>query len=208
MKLDIYTQQGKKSTKKADVPDSVFKTQPNLELLSQYVYVYLANQRAAIAHTKDKGEVRGGGRKPWRQKGTGRARHGSIRSPIWTGGGVTFGPTNMRNWKKKLTKKMKISALRSALSSLVSDDKIKIVDKLSFKDKQLAAQATKFLEALKVPKKALVITPAKDESVMNAFSNLRNVKVVQMGELNVYDLLTGGDIIFLADALTHLEKYA
>ena len=119
--IDIYNQKGEK-TGKIDIPESIFSLEPNIDLIHQVYVAQQANSRIAIAHTKTRGEVRGGGKKPWKQKGTGRARHGSIRSPIWKGGGVTFGPRSDRNFSKAINKKQRQKALFMVLSSKVNDN--------------------------------------------------------------------------------------
>lgn len=207
MKLNIFTQQGKKATKQAEVSDAVFGTEVNKDLLSQYVYVYLSNQREAIAHTKDRSEVSGGGRKPWAQKGTGRARAGSNRSPIWTKGGVTFGPTNRRNWKKTMPRKMKKLAMCSALSSVVADSKLKVVSDLKFSGEQLAKQGLEMIKALDLGKKALIVTGSKNKDVMNAFSNIPRVKVLPISEINAYDVLYAGSVVMTEDALEYTNNW-
>ncbi|MCA9379017.1 50S ribosomal protein L4 [Candidatus Dojkabacteria bacterium] len=207
MKLDIYAQTGKKTSSKAEVPDNVFGAKVNKSLMSQYVFVYLSNQRASIAHAKDRSEVSGGGVKPWKQKGTGRARAGSNRSPIWTKGGVTFGPTKNRNWKKEMNKKMRRGALCSALSSLVKDEKLKIVDKINLKEAGLTKQATEIMQNFGSPRKVLVVTNGKQEAVINAFANIPNAKVAQVGELNAYDVINAGEVLFLADAVDYTNKW-
>ncbi|CAG1771971.1 partial 50S ribosomal protein L4, partial [uncultured bacterium] len=133
MNLPVFNQKAKK-IEEIEVNDSVFNAPVNDKVLAQYVYVYLSNQRESNAHTKDRSEVRGGGKKPWKQKGTGRARVGSIRSPIWKGGGVTFGPTNQTNWKRKLTKSFKAAAFRNAFSKLNKAGLLNIIDGFEIKE--------------------------------------------------------------------------
>ena len=130
MKTDLYNQAGE-IINQVELPDQVFGLKINSDLLYQAVMAQLGNSRQVLAHTKGRSEVRGGGKKPWRQKGTGRARHGSIRSPIWKGGGVTFGPTKERNFSKTINKKMKRKALFMALSSKVTDQQLMVFDHLS-----------------------------------------------------------------------------
>lgn len=207
MNFTIYTQSGKPTAKLAEVADSLAKARVNETLLAQYVYTYLSNQRASIAHTKDRGEVSGGGRKPWKQKGTGRARVGSTRSPIWVKGGVTFGPRSTRNWKKLLPKTMKIAAMRSAFSKLAKAGAITIVDELKFSDAALTKQAAGMISDLKFKNKTLIVTAAKDEKVMNAFANLPKTAVVQVGELNAYDLLSNNNVVICNDALAYFSHW-
>jgi large subunit ribosomal protein L4 len=208
MELSVYSQSGKKATKGVEVPDTIFGARVNESLLAQYVYTYLSNQRASIADTKDRGEVSGGGKKPWKQKGTGRARVGSIRSPIWVKGGVTFGPLSTRNWKKLMPKKMKVAAMRSAFSKLNQAEAIKIVDEIKFDDKSMTKQAAQVLTDMKLDKKTLIVTKAKDAKVLKAFANLPKTQVVQIGELNAYDLLTNNNVLICQDALDYLQHWA
>ena len=210
MKVDILDQKGKKTTKKADLNDTVFGAEVNEKLLSQYVYVYLANQRQANAHTKDRSEVRGGGKKPWRQKGTGRARHGSSRSPIWTGGGVTFGPTNSRNYKGRLNRKAVKSAFRSAFSKLMSEKLIEVVDEVKVGDTKITKSAAEVVAVLKGDvKKVTLVTGKKDQSLVNGVNNLPGASVKMVSEISVYDILNGGKVVLLADSLDYInEKWA
>ncbi len=208
MKLSIYSQSGKKSTKEVEVPDTIFGAKINESLLAQYVYTYLSNQREAVAHSKDRSQVSGGGRKPWKQKGTGRARVGSNRSPIWVKGGITFGPTSARNWKKIMPKKMKIAAMCSAFSKINKAEAVKIIDAISFDDKALTKQAAQVLTDMKLEKKTLIVTKQKDAKVLKAFSNLPKTSVVQVGELNAYDLFTNNNVVICADALDYLNHWA
>lgn len=208
MKLDIYAQTGKKTASKAEAPDKVFGAKVNKTLMSQYVFVYLSNQRASIAHAKDRSEVSGGGVKPWKQKGTGRARAGSSRSPLWRKGGATFGPTKERNWKKDMNKKMRRGALCSALSQLVKAEKLKIVDKIDLKETGLTKQGMGILQNFGSPRKVLIVTNGKQENVMKAFANVSNVNVTQVGELNAYDVINAGEVLFLADALEYTNKWS
>jgi large subunit ribosomal protein L4 len=160
----------------------------------------MSNARVAIADTKDRGEVRGGGKKPWRQKGTGRARHGSRRSPIWVGGGVAHGPTSEKNFKCKINKKMKVKALYTVLSAKLRDGEICFVDDLTFKTPKTkdAVSAIASLSKLKgfekmaykSGKRALIALPTTEEATVKSFRNLASVKVVNTIELNPVDVLT------------------
>ena len=207
MKVDVLDQKGK-SLKKIDVDKTIFGAEINEKVLSQYVYSFLSNQRQGNAHTKDRSEVRGGGRKPHRQKGTGRARSGSIRNPLWTGGGIIFGPRNKRNWKKKLTKNFKKAALKSALSSIVKDKLFVVVDGIKInEDKALTKQANQIYEIVgKKAKKVLIVTDGNKDLVFNAFSNLKNAKVIPSTEMNAYNILTGGLVVFEENAVKFIQK--
>lgn len=206
MKVDIYTQNGKKAEAQIEVPESVFGAEVNDKLLAQYIYVYLSNQRASIAHTKDRGAVSGGGKKPWKQKGTGRARAGSNRSPIWKGGGITFGPTSDRNWKLEIPRQMRVGAIRSAFSKLLKADSLKFVTEIKLGEKELTKQAVKMVEAFGSPKKLTIVVPEKDEQVLKSFSNVEGVKVTRVGELNAYDILNAGQLIILKGSLDYISK--
>ncbi len=208
MKAALYSQKGKKLEKQIEVVDGLFDQEPNEKLLAQYVYVYSSNQRAPIAHAKDRSEVSGGGRKPWRQKGTGRARVGSNRSPIWKGGGVTFGPTNYRNWKKSISKKMKLGAMRSALSAKFSAEEVKFLDKLAFTEGKLTAQATEFIKAFDNPRKFTIVVPVGSSEVQKAFSNIKNAKIVSVQELNAYDVVNAGVLFVEQTTLDYMQKWA
>jgi large subunit ribosomal protein L4 len=156
LKYDIYSPQGDKLSQ-TDLNPAIFAVEVNPTLIHQAVVTQLANARKVLAHTKDRSEVSGGGRKPWRQKGTGRARHGSIRSPLWIGGGVTFGPTKHRNFAKKINKKMKRKALFMALSDRVKEGQMVILDKLEIK----GAKTKEFVELVKTLKDILKLQPIK-----------------------------------------------
>ena len=159
-----------------------------------------SNARAGTAHTKDRSEVRGGGKKPWKQKGTGRARHGSRRSPIWTGGGVTFGPRNEKDYSKKINKNVKANALSVTLSKKLADGEMIFVDSFSFEKPKTAdaktivttlAKATGIDElATKRNNAAVIILSERNENVEKSFSNFGNIEVVQAKDINIIDLLT------------------
>lgn len=213
MEAVVYNQKGKESGKQA-LPDSVFGVNWNADLVHQVALAMQANARATIAHTKDRSEVRGGGRKPWKQKGTGRARHGSRRSPIWVGGGVTFGPRNEKNFAKKVNKKMKAKALFSVLSKKFTDGEILFVDQLSFDAPKTSEAKTvlasfakvKGFETLVTKKhnSALVVIPENTSEIKKSFSNFGNVEVDEIRNLNVVDLLTYKYVI-IADPKVSIE---
>ena len=199
MEVAVYSQKGKE-TGKASLPESVFGVSWNADLVHQTVISMQANARVSIAHTKDRSEVRGGGKKPWRQKGTGRARHGSRRSPIWVGGGVTHGPTKDRDHSKKINKKMKAKALYTVLSKKLNDQEILFVDSIEIANPK-AKDAKNILVALSkvkgyegvVTKKrnsALILIPKNDLMIKKSFGNFGNVEVDETRNLNVLDVLT------------------
>lgn len=198
MKADIYTQEAKKNGS-VELPATVFEAVWKSALVHQVVVGMQANARSAIAHTKFRGEVKGGGKKPWKQKGTGRARHGSSRSPIWRGGGVTFGPRNDKVFAKKINRKMRTQALYSVLSRKAKDGEILFVDTLSF-DAPKTAHAKEIFSKLATIKGfdgllskkhnvAHIALPEKNADVQKSFSNFANVKVGITENLNVVDVL-------------------
>jgi large subunit ribosomal protein L4 len=172
----------------------IFGIEPNLDVLHQVVTAQLAAARAGTASTKTRGEVRGGGRKPWRQKGTGRARHGSIRSPQWAGGGVAHGP-KPRDYSQRTPKKMKRLALRSALSARASEQAIKIVEDLDWSSPK-TKQATRLLSAMDIAGKTVLVVGQLDSVAGKSFRNLFDVRVVEPGHLTPYDVLWSDNVIF------------
>ena len=198
MQTQIYNQKGE-SVKKMELPEEVFGLDWNADLVHQVVVSMTSNQRDNIAHTKNRGDVRGGGKKPWRQKGTGRARHGSNRSPIWKGGGVTFGPTNEKNWSKKINKKMKVKALLTVLSQKLRDGEVLFVDELKFdapktKDAQVVLNKLSEIKGFEniVTKKnnsAFVALGSRDENAEKSFSNFSNIEMGELRSINSLDIL-------------------
>ena len=190
---------------KTTLPKSVFAVEVrNHELLKLAYDAYLANNRLASATTKQRGEVRGGGKKPWRQKGTGRARHGSTRSPIWIKGGIALGPTP-RSYKYKINKKEKQNALKMVLSSKLAEGKIVVLDKLELKE----AKTKKMVEVLnnvKAEGKKLILLPAKDENILRAGRNIEKTKVSYVGHTNTYELLNTKCIVMTVDTVKMLEE--
>jgi len=204
MNLPVVDQKAKKVSE-VEVNESVFNSAVNDKVLAQYVYVYLSNQRESNAQTKDRSEVRGGGKKPWAQKGTGRARAGSSRSPIWKGGGVTFGPTNKTNWKRKLTKSFRASAFRNAFSKLNKAGLINIVETLEIKEPS-TKDAIEIQSSFENPKKMMIVTSKKNENLIKSFSNIKKTKVVLISEVNVYDLLNGGKVLLEKETLDYINN--
>ncbi|NQV93013.1 50S ribosomal protein L4 [Candidatus Kaiserbacteria bacterium] len=199
METNIYNQEGK-ATGTVNLPEAIFGLKWNGDLVHQVVVGMQSNKRTPIAHTKNRGEVRGGGKKPWKQKGTGRARHGSSRSPIWRGGGITFGPRNDKDFSKKINKKMKTKALYVALSQKLRDGEILFIDTLSFTEPK-TSEAKNILSALStvngfdtlVSKKknsALLTLNEKDVVVEKSFDNLGNIEVDEVRNLNALDVLS------------------
>lgn len=198
MKATIYNKAGAKAGD-IDLPEAVFGLDMNQDLVHQVYVSMMSNKRANIAHTKDRSEVSGGGRKPWKQKGTGRARVGSNRSPIWIGGGITFGPRNEKNFKKKINKKMRTKALFVILSQKMRDGEIMFVDSLSFdapKAKEAAATFANLAQVSgfeglgnKTNNRAYLAVSGTDTNVQKSFSNFSNVSVDELRKLNPVDLL-------------------
>jgi len=181
-----------------ELNDAVFGIEPHTHVMNEAVIMQRASMRQGTHAVKNRSEVRGGGRKPWRQKGTGRARQGSIRSPQWVGGGTVFGPTP-RSYSYKLPKKVRRLALRSALSSKVKEDNLVVLENLSIEAPK-TKEIVKMLNALNVNNKALIVTADRDEVVIRSANNLQSVKVLTIKEVNVLDLLAHDKLILTKDA--------
>jgi len=207
MQLKVFDKNGKEQNKKVKLEETIFKAGINEYLMNLAVLIYLGNRRQSNAHTKNRSEVRGGGAKPWRQKGTGRARHGSIRSPIWKGGGVVFGPTNEKSYKRKMTKKMKQCAIRSTFSFFAREKRLIIIEDIEIKDKHLTKQLLKINDNLPVEGKVLYIQRGDNKKLYLASRNLKNVDVVSVDEINVYELLKHNNIVILQNSLEKITKY-
>lgn len=194
-----------KSSGSRDLSEEIFGGVVNVPLMHQVVTAQLAEARSGTASTKTRSEVRGGGTKPWRQKGTGRARHGSIRSPIWVGGGVVFGP-HPRSYSVKVNKKMRAAALRSALADKANDDAVWVLDGFSEIKTKAAASA---LKVAGIEGRVLVVLDPEDEgsvSVDRAFRNLGNVAFSLVGSLGTYDVLVAEALIFTGASLDRLTN--
>lgn len=192
MLVKTYNQQGKE-VGKSRLPKEIFGMALNQDLVHQVVTSQQANRRQVSAHTKSRGEVRGGGRKPWRQKGTGRARHGSIRSPLWRGGGVTFGPRKERIFKKVVPKKMRRKALLMVLSAKAKNNLIILLDELKLKEpktREMVKLFKSFKKVLPEGKSCLIALPALDKNIILASRNIPKKETIQARELNALDLLS------------------
>lgn len=199
METKVYSQEGKESGK-LSLPEAVFGIAWNKDLMHEVIVGMQSNARSGTAHTKDRSEVRGGGKKPWKQKGTGRARHGSNRSPLWAGGGVAHGPRNEKEYTKKINKNVKIKALAIALSKKYADGEIVFVDALSFAEpktkdakaivKVLAQGAHVPTLATKRKNAALIVLSKRDEAIEKSFRNFSNMDIVQAKDVNPVELLT------------------
>lgn len=237
IKLDIYNQKAEK-TGEMTLSDKVFGVEANEILIHQAVVTQFANERQVLAHTKDRSEVRGGGKKPWKQKGTGRARAGSSRSPIWIGGGVTFGPTKDRNFSKKINKKMKQKALLMALSDRVKNNGFVVIDNLKIeefktkhfnevlknieknilkiktsvpadskkKDGEAKEKKTEKTKIKKYKRSFLIINDQKDEKAKFSIRNLAGVKILNLNNINVVDLLKHKNVVVTQEAVKKLEE--
>ncbi len=208
MLTDVYNQKGEK-TGQAQLPKEIFGVKFRADLVHQVFSSMVSNKRRPIAHAKDRGEVRGGGKKPWRQKGTGRARHGSIRSPLWRGGGVTFGPRNERNFKKRIPKKMKRSALFSVLSVKLKDNEIIVLDNLSLKEPKtkLMDEILDNLEKAGLKQKnCLIILPKKDKNIGLAARNIAKIKTAQINNFNILDILSFKYLLFTKETIGAMKE--
>ena len=202
-KIDVYNMEGKK-VRDVELNDNVFGIEPNEAVVHSVLVNYLANQRQGTQSTKTRSEVSGGGRKPWRQKGTGRARQGSIRAPQWIKGGIALGP-RPRSYKYTVNKKEKRLAIRSVLSSKVLENNLVVLDKAEMKEIKTQAMV-KTLANLKVEGKTLILLPEKNENVQKSARNIKNVKTTLVNTINVYDLLKYNKLVVTLDAVKKLEE--
>jgi len=201
----LYDKNGN-STGEMELPDSAFGITPNAGLVWQYVKVYLANQRVGTHSAKTRAEVAGGGKKPWRQKGTGRARQGTISSPIWRKGGVTF-PPKPREHRLKFTKKMRKLALASILSDRANESRIHIFEKFDLPEAKTSI-CTEILENSNIEFKrpTLIITNSVEPTIVKSIRNIPSVKITHTGELNTYQVITAENIIIEKNALSKIEE--
>ena len=202
-KIDVYDIKGKKVSD-VELAENVFGIEPNETIVHSVLVNYLANQRQGTQSTKTRAEVRGGGRKPWRQKGTGRARQGSIRAPQWIKGGIALGP-KPRSYKYTVNKKEKRLAIKSILSSKVLENELVVVDSLDLKEIKTKEMA-KALTNLKVEGKSLIVLPEKNENVQKSARNIDGVKTSLVNTINVYDLLKYKNLIITLDTVKKLEE--
>ena len=201
--IDVYNIEGKK-VKSVELKEEIFGIEPNEAVVHNVLVNFLANQRQGTQSTKTRAEVRGGGRKPWRQKGTGRARQGSIRAPQWIKGGIALGP-KPRSYKYTVNKKEKRLAIKSLLSSKVLENELFVVDNLELKEIKTKEMA-KALTNLKVEGKALIVLPEKNENVQKSARNIEGVKTSLVNTINVYDLLKYNKLVLTVDAVKSLEE--
>ena len=202
-KIDVYNIEGKKVSD-IELADSVFGIEPNEKIVHSVLVNYMANQRQGTSNTKTRAEVAGGGRKPWRQKGTGRARQGSIRAPQWIKGGIALGP-KPRSYKYTVNKKERQLAVKSVLSSKVLENELVVVDSLPLNDIK-TKEMVKALSNLKVEGKALIMLPEKNEKVQKSARNIEGVKTTLVETINVYDLLKYNKLVVTEDTVKKLEE--
>ena len=202
-KIDVKTAEGKKAST-AELADSVFGIEPNVPVMHQVVRMQRASWRAGTSNTLTRGKVRGGGRKPWRQKGTGRARQGTIRAPHWRGGGVVFGP-HPRDYSFKVNKKEIKLAIRSALSAKLADGELIVVDKIEF-EKPRTKDGVALLAALGVEGRCTIVVNEENTNALLSFRNIPTVDIITSGEENTYELLDNKFLVFEQDALKKLEE--
>jgi large subunit ribosomal protein L4 len=211
MKADVYNLKNE-VVGTVELPSTVFDTKWNAILVKQVLEAQLANARSPWAHTKDRSEVRGGGRKPWRQKGTGRARHGSTRSPIWVGGGKSHGPRNDRDYSQKVNKKMKRVALFAVLSKKAKDGELKVFESLVMSAPKTKAVASS-LKAILAPRKGdkrfdvLLISENSNVNLFRATSNLQKTKVIEAESLNIYDIINHKNLFIDKSVVATIEKH-
>lgn len=201
--VQVYSQEGRK-TSKMELADSVFGIEPNADAMHLAVVSYLAAQRQGTQSTLTRSEVSGGGAKPWRQKGTGRARQGSTRSPQWTHGGIALGP-KPRKYKVNINKKVKRLAMKSALSSKVAESEMMVINKIELEAIKTKAMVEMFTK-LKTGKKVLLVLPENDEVIFKSARNIEGVKVVTVNSLCVYDILNCNNFVVLKDAAKKIEE--
>lgn len=199
----VFDKTGKKVSDIA-LSDAIFAITPNASAMHLCVVAYLANQRQGTQSTLTRAEVRGGGKKPWRQKGSGRARQGSIRSPQWTHGGIALGP-KPREYGKTVNKKVRRLAMKSALSSKVAAEELIVLDSLEMNEIK-TKEVVSVLKALEAGKKVLIVLPEKNETVYRSARNIKGVKTTLVSTLNVYDILNCDSLVVLKDAVSKIEE--
>ncbi|MBU1032398.1 MAG: 50S ribosomal protein L4 [Patescibacteria group bacterium] len=203
-KAKIYNQEGE-NTGELELKAEIFGVEIKPALVHEAVIAQQANARTTSGHTKTRGEVRGGGKKPWKQKGTGRARHGSIRSPIWVGGGITHGPRKEKNFSVKINRKAKKQAMFMALSDKVTDEKMLVLERPDFKEVKTKFVA-EMLKKLPVGRRILFVIPKSNPSLLRMVRNIPNVRLVTVNTLNLVDVVSFPTILFQKDAVTEFES--
>jgi len=201
--VSVYDKEGEQAGE-IELNEELFGAEINEDVLFEVSQALLAAQRRGTANTKTRAEVRGGGRKPWRQKGTGRARHGTIRSPIWTGGGVVFGP-KPRSYRQSIPKKKRRAAMRSALSSKVNNGELIVLNEISLSQPK-TKEISRILDNLNAKGKVLLVTADQDRNVYLSGRNLERIKTTLAGKLNVLDILDCDQLIMTKDAVSTVEE--
>ena len=201
--IDVLSVDGKK-VKELELNENVFGIEPNENIVHSVIVNYMANQRQGTQNTKTRSEVSGGGRKPWRQKGTGRARQGSIRAPQWIKGGIALGP-KPRSYRFKINKKEKQLAVRSVLSSKVNEKELTVLDKIELKEIKTAEMA-KIMNNLKLTGKTLFVLPENDVNVQKSARNIKGVKVSIVDTMNTYDLVKYDNLVLTVDSVKKIEE--
>ena len=202
-KVEVINVEGKK-VKELTLNDSVFGIEPNMNVVHSVVLNYLANHRQGTQNTKTRAEVAGGGRKPWRQKGTGRARQGSIRAPQWIKGGIALGP-KPRSYKYKINKKERALAVRSVLSAKLAENELVVVDQFGLNEIKTAKFAN-ILNNIKVEGKSLVVIPENDVNVQKSARNIKGVKTTIVDTMTVYDILNAKNLVITENAIKKIEE--
>ena len=202
-KVDVYDIKGKKVSD-VELAENIFGIEPNEAIVHSVLVNYLANQRQGTQSTKTRAEVRGGGRKPWRQKGTGRARQGSIRAPQWVKGGIALGP-KPRSYRYTVNKKERRLAIKSLLSSKVLENELTVVDKLELKEIKTKTMV-KALSDLKVEGKTLIVLADKNENVLMSSRNIEGVKTILLNNINVFDLLKYNNLVLPLETVKKIEE--
>jgi large subunit ribosomal protein L4 len=203
-KANLYNEKGEQIGD-IELNPKIFEVTGKNVLVHQAVKAQLQSSRVVTTHVKDRGEVRGGGKKPWKQKGTGRARHGSIRSPLWRGGGVTFGPSADRNYELAINKKMKRKAMFIVLSDRAENAMISVMEKLEFQAPK-TKKITDLIKKMGLAKKPLFIIEKMDQAVMKSVRNITGANLIVANSLNVVDLMKSSNVIFTKNALKELEN--
>lgn len=201
--IDVLSVDGKK-VKELELNENIFGIEPNENIVHSVIVNYMANQRQGTQNTKTRSEVSGGGRKPWRQKGTGRARQGSIRAPQWIKGGIALGP-KPRSYRFKINKKERQLAVRSVLSSKVNEKELTVLDKIELKETKTAEMA-KIMNNLKLTGKTLFVLPGNDVNVQKSARNIKGVKVSIVDTMNTYDLVKYDNLVLTVDSVKKIEE--
>lgn len=205
MKTDIYNIKGEKK-EKIELPKEIFEVEMNSDLVYQIVSSQTSNRRKKIAKTKDRSEVSGGGKKPWAQKGTGRARHGSSRSPIWVGGGVTFGPNLKKNFKRVVPKKMRRKALFMVLSAKAKENSVLVIENMNIEKPKTKPMFDLFTKICLKNGSALVVLPKNDANLIKSIRNIEKTKVMQAKDLNVLDVLNYKHLVMPEDSIKVIKE--